>query len=307
MALAAISVDLDSLQHYCRIHGLDESLLDERAKTVVYSQAVSRFREVLADAPATLFAIGEDLSLPGAAEVLRAASQAGWEIGSHSHRHDYALSRRTKEEISRDLAEADAAIEQAVGMRPVGFRAPGYTVSPALLQSVCERGYLYDSSAFPSVPYYLGKAAVMGALALSRRPSKSILDTPRVLAAPRDPYRPDPANPYRRGSASLLELPITTAPLTRFPFIGTFALTLPEPLIRAQYKLLRGVQLFNFELHGIDLLDATDVPSALVGRQRDLSVRAVEKRERLREIVSWLRSDFELVTLADAAQRLSAR
>ncbi len=29
--LASISVDLDSLHHYCRIHGLPESLIDDRA------------------------------------------------------------------------------------------------------------------------------------------------------------------------------------------------------------------------------------------------------------------------------------
>jgi PiT family inorganic phosphate transporter len=37
-------------------------------------------------------------------------------------------------------------------------------------------------------------AAVMGLLALRGRPSRAILDRPRVLAAPRRPYRPDATN-----------------------------------------------------------------------------------------------------------------
>ena len=41
-----------------------------------------------------------------------------------------------------------------------------------------------------------------------------------------DSYRPDPQQPYRRGAGAVLELPMTVTPGVRFPFIGTFALTL---------------------------------------------------------------------------------
>ncbi|HYO69594.1 MAG TPA: polysaccharide deacetylase, partial [Archangium sp.] len=40
--LASISVDLDSEPHSCRIHGLPESLLDARARGLVYTTAVPR-------------------------------------------------------------------------------------------------------------------------------------------------------------------------------------------------------------------------------------------------------------------------
>src|SRR5438132_1405218 len=148
MRLASISVDLDSLPHYCRIHGLPESLLDERAKGLVYGAAIERFRGLLAEAnlPATFFAIGEDLADAGARAALEDCAKAGIEIGNHSHTHDYALSRFTAEEIAKELALADEAIEKAVGKRPRGFRAPGYTLSPALYQALCARGFAYDSS-----------------------------------------------------------------------------------------------------------------------------------------------------------------
>ena len=62
--LASISVDLDSLPHYCRIHGLPESLLDARARGLVYTTAVPRLRQLLAEVgvPGTFFAIGEDVA-----------------------------------------------------------------------------------------------------------------------------------------------------------------------------------------------------------------------------------------------------
>ncbi|QAT83483.1 polysaccharide deacetylase [Corallococcus coralloides] len=308
--LASISVDLDSLPHYCRIHGLPESLLDERARTLIHRVAVPRFLELFAavGVPGTFFVIGDDLeSDPGASDGMRRSHAAGVEIASHSHAHDYALTRRGPDAIAEDLARADAAILKAVGVRPSGFRAPGYTLNADLYAATVAQGYRYGSSAFPAAPYYAAKAAVMGALAALGRPSRSVLDTPRVLLAPRVPYRPDPAQPYRRGSGPVLELPMTVTPVVRFPFIGTFATTLPRGTMRAAYRTCRADAFFNFELHGVDVLDATDgIPPELARQQRDLRTSAAKKMERLRSIFQWLKDDFDVVTLRDAAGQLSA-
>jgi len=308
--LASISVDLDSLPHYCRIHGLPESLLDARARSLVHAVAVPRFRELLdaLGAPGTFFAIGEDLESDAVASAgMRAAHDAGIEVASHSHAHDYALTRRGPAAILEDLRRADAAILAATGARPEGFRAPGYTLNADLYAATVELGYRYGSSAFPAAPYYAAKAAVMGALSLRGRPSRSVLDTPGVLLAPRKPYRPDPARPYRRGTGPVLELPMAVTPALRFPFIGTFATTLPLRTLRGAWRSFRRDAFFNFELHGVDVLDATDgIPDVLVRQQRDLRVSASQKLARLREIFGWLKSECDVVTLRDAAGRLSA-
>ncbi|QRN94963.1 polysaccharide deacetylase family protein [Archangium violaceum] len=307
--LASISVDLDSLPHYCRIHGLPESLLDARARGLVYTKAVPRLRELLESVgvPGTFFAIGEDVEADtGAAAALRSAHEAGVEVASHSFSHDYALTRRAPESIREDLRRADEVLEAATGARPVGFRAPGYTLNAALYAATVERGYRYGSSAFPAAPYYTAKAAVMGALALLGRPSRAVLDSPRVLLAPRTPYRPDPTQPYSRGSGAVLELPMAVTPGVRFPFIGTFAITLPLPAIRAAYRALGGDTFFNFELHAVDVLDAEDgIPPELVRQQRDLRVPARHKLKRLKTLFDWLKSDYDVVTLRDAAAHLS--
>lgn len=304
--LASISVDLDTLPHYCRIQGLDEGQLDERARGLVAQVAIDRYLELFDGRPATFFAIGEDAGEPLMAAALKKAHQAGVEISSHSQAHDYALSRRDPAQIQDDLARADAAIFAAVGKRPSGFRAPGYTLSPALLQAVAGQGYLYDSSAFPAAPYYSAKALVMGALQLLGRPSKAVLDTPRVLLAPRVPYRPDLLAPYSLGKAPLLELPIAVAPVTRLHFIGTVVTSLPWAVVTSTYRALRHDRLVNFELHAIDVLDESDgVPAALCRQQRDLKVPVKQKLKRLKEVFGWLSADAEPVTLAEAATRLS--
>ena len=76
------------------------------------------------------------------------------------------------------------------GRPPQGFRAPGYTLTGALLRALDAQGYRYDASAFPAAPYWAVKATVMGALAALGRESRAILDRPKVLTAPRLPYWP---------------------------------------------------------------------------------------------------------------------
>jgi len=57
----------------------------------------------------------------------------------------------------------------------------------------------------------------------------------------------------------------------------------------------------------VDLLDEADgVPRALARAQRDLQVPQALKTSRLREVLQWLKDDFQLVTLEEAARKLSA-
>ena len=226
------------------------------------------------------------------------------ELASHSYSHDYALSRGSAAQIEADLVRCEQALA-TVNATPKGFRAPGYTLSPALLQAVAARGYEYDSSVFPATPYYLAKGTVMGALSLLGRPSAAILDSPRVLLAPRTPYRPSLQQPYAKGDAPLVELPMAVAPFTRLHFIGTFATTMPWALVEATFRSLRRDVLFNFELHALDVLDASDgIPPALARQQRDLRVPAKVKLERLGKLFGWLGADRDRVTVLEAARRL---
>src|SRR5438067_7368635 len=128
--LFSVSVDLDGLGCYAAIHGFDPQALPERALRAVPEVALSRLCELFAGLGlrSTIFAIGGERSLPGAAPALRRAAEAGHEIGSHSHAHDYGLSRLDASRIDADLAQAEKAIEAAAGARPRGFRAPGYTL-----------------------------------------------------------------------------------------------------------------------------------------------------------------------------------
>jgi hypothetical protein len=279
----SVSVDLDGLGCYAAIHGLS-SRLDDRALRAVPEVALQRFCDLLAGAGVrgTFFVIGREAGIAPAG--LKAAAAAGHEIASHSYAHDYALSRRTREEIAQDLALAERAIEDASGCRPRGFRAPGYTLSRALLDAVRERGYVYDSSLLPSLPYYAAKAAAIALHALRGRKSVSILGGVGQLFGGRRAHR-------RRG---VRELPIATLPGLRAPAIGTTVL--PFPLI-ARSAFAGGH--FNFELHGIDVLDRSDVPEEIGRAQPGMRMPAAQKLRRLRRLLETLPGEH--CKLQDAA------
>ncbi|HXX29843.1 MAG TPA: polysaccharide deacetylase family protein [Myxococcaceae bacterium] len=306
MRRAAVSVDLDGLVHYARIHGLAESALDARASSLHLELGLPRFLALFGrlGLPATFFVVGEDVGGPGT-ESLRAAARAGNELASHSHTHPYALARAEEEVVVQELERAEEALAAVAASRPVGFRSPGYTLSGPILRALLRRGYRYDASVFPAAPYYLTKALVLGAMAVAGRRSASVLDSPSVLLAPRCPYRPDPAAPYRRGDAALLELPMAVTPVMRLPFIGTLLTAAPWALVRRAYGALAREEFLSVELHAVDLLDAADgVPAALVRAQRDLSIPKERKEQRLAEVLTWLARDFTCTTLADAAAEL---
>ena len=307
-SLACVSVDLDSLGHYCRIHGLPDTLLSPSAARLIYREAVARFLELFAEAGirATFFAVGRDLDDPKSAEAVKAAAVAGHEVGNHTFAHDYDFTRKSPSQIGDDLSRGGAAILRVTGERPTGFRAPGYTLTGSVLQALNAQGYRYDSSVFPAAPYWAAKALIMGVQAVAGRESRAVLDRPKVLRAPRLPYRPDLAEPYRKGHASLVELPITVHPITRVPIIGTTITALPPLALGALWHSVAKLAFVNVELHGIDLLDASDVGCPeLAAVQPDLKIPRRTKRARLREALRRIAGGADVVTLASAAERVA--
>ncbi|WP_437971008.1 polysaccharide deacetylase family protein [Sorangium sp. So ce260] len=304
--LAAVSIDLDEVPNYFAIHGL---AVPERSGaavslSAVYDTALPRIAAFAAShgIPVTLFAIGRDLARPESAAALRALSDAGHAVENHSYGHRYDLSRLPRAAIAYDVLLGAEAIVEAVGRRPTGFRAPGYTVSDALFDALDSVGVAFDSSVFPCPPYYAAKALAMGVQRVKGRGSSAILDTPRVLAAPRRPYRP--GRPwYRRGGRRFVELPIQVTPGLRLPVIGTSVALAGAAGARLLARACAGEALVNLELHGMDFLDRGDGLEALAPYQPELRVPLGRRLEALGAFVEEVaRGGAGFVRLDEAAR-----
>ncbi len=304
--LCAVSVDLDEVPCYTAIHGLPAPR-DERAHANSRA-ALPRIVALFADLgiPATFFAVGRDLHQRANARALRRLSEVGHEIGNHSLSHLYDLTRKPRDVQAREVGDAADVIEAAVGVRPVGFRAPGYTVTDELLATLSSQGVMYDSSVFPCPSYFGLKTAKLSLIALRGRTSRSIVGDPRVLAAPADPYCV--GTPYWERGRGLFELPVgvTRDTTGRLPYIGTSLVLAGERGARRLTELIVGRPLVNLELHGIDLADAArDDLGFLASHQPDLKKTAEEKEAALRAAFDRLRAEgYRFVTLASAARQL---
>jgi len=303
MRLCSLSIDLDEIPNYHALHGLPAPT--GRGATAVYDLALERLDDFArAHAlPLTLFAIGADMARPQNALALRRMVERGHEIGNHTLDHRYDLTRLSKPEMARQVQAGILVLEGATQQRPVGFRAPGYTVTDELFDVLLDSEVIYDSSVFPSPAYYLAKAAAKAAIFVRGRRSRSVFDSPAVLKAPTRPYRV--GTPYWKKGNGMLELPVQVTRGLRLPYIGT-ALTLAGPN-RARWltRQILGEPLVNLELHGIDALDADDDLEDLRPHQPDVRVAAPKKLDAVSAALELLReAGYTFVLLREAAERL---
>lgn len=84
--------------------------------------------------------------------LVRAVASAGHEIASHGYMHKQ-VTKMTEEEFANDLAESVRAIQSACGIRPVGFRAPVFSITRDTLWALDilkAQRFIYDSSIYPT-------------------------------------------------------------------------------------------------------------------------------------------------------------
>jgi hypothetical protein len=313
----AVSIDLDGIGCYYRIHGLGPP--PGELEHVVMERALPRAAALFArrGMRVTWFVIGRDADADAAlpdraartanAARLAALAKQGDELGNHSYSHPYELAKLNASEVEAEIVGCDRVLRAIAGPVVRGFRAPGYDVSPAMMDVLARLGYRYDSSVFPAPGYYVAKAAVMTALQLQGRPSGAVMTNPRALAAPAEPYRPAMAAPWRRGQAPLVELPVAVTPWVRVPAIGTSLLVAPAWARARLVRAMRGRSFFNLELHGIDFADAEQdgIPGELVERQPDLRIPIGEKLERMEKLLEDVKAaEWEFATLAEVASRV---
>jgi len=306
MGFLCLTIDLDEVRCYEAIHGLAPGALG--APRLVYERALPRVARFLAElgVTGTLFVVGRDLAAsPAAGQLVADLARRGHEIANHTGSHPYALTGLDAAGQAREIDDGAEAIRGAIGQGPRGFRAPGYNTHAGLHALLRQRGYLYDSSVFPCPLYHAAKDAVIGWRLISGRPSASVIADPRMLLAPRGPYRAAEDNAFAPGEGGLVELPITVVGRLGWPLIGA-ALALAGRSVNAlALREARRLPFVNVELHGLDFLDAHDGLEALVPGQPDLRVPLDRKRDLFeRFLKGLLDAGHEPIPLDEAVPRL---
>ena len=209
--IASLSLDLDNKWSYLKTHG-DPGWEDFPSYLDTVVPRVLRFLEER-NLTITFFVVGQDAALERNHNALTALAAAGHEIGNHSFSHEPWFHLEHGHRIEEEIAAAEEHISRIAGKKPVGFRGPGFSFSEATIETLRRRGYLYDASTLPT---FVGPLARMYYLLNSSLRGVDRQQRSSLFGSVRDGLRS--LRPYRwKGEEGLLEIPVTTMPLFRFP------------------------------------------------------------------------------------------
>jgi len=260
--IASLSLDLDNLWSYLKVHG-DPNW---QSFPSILDLVVPRILDFLDrhNLKITFFIVGQDAALEKNRDSLNAIASAGHEIGNHSFHHNSWLHLFSEEEIKQEIILAEKHIESVTGQHPLGFRAPGYSFSPDVLRVLLKRGYQYDASTFPT---FLGPLARTYYLMTTKLSPEERAQRQNLFGKFKDGFQR--LKPYQWEMGQLLEIPVTTLPIFKFPIHFTYIL-----YMSSLAKVL-GISYFQFALklcrinkiepslvlHPTDFLDNKDVPA----------------------------------------------
>lgn len=303
--VVSVSLDLDNLWSYMKIHGDDgwqafPSYLDQVSDIVL--DALDRLRLKI-----TFFVVGQDAALTGNLGALQALAAAGHQIGNHSYHHEPWLHLRTRPQLIEEISAAEQAIESATGRRPRGFRGPGFSLSGDTLSVLAERGYLYDASTFPTFIGPLARAyyfANSGSLTNEERGDRA-----QLFGKFGEGLRPLKPYVWNTVGRELLEIPVTTIPLVKVPFHQSYLLylagksrALALAYLRSALALCRATGTEpSFLLHPLDFLGGDRVTKLAFFPGMSLSTSF--KLEFFHQVMSVLTRHFRPVTMEEHAAR----
>lgn len=309
----AITSDIDTLASIYKGTGCRRS---NGYTGVEFHMGLENFQRFLEpyNVRATLFMVGNDLRHEENHAAARAMVAAGHEIANHTMTHAQGFRSLTVEEKERELADMEAICEEVTGRCPVGFRSPGRNVSDDALPILKRRGYLYDSSVFPTSLMPLLKLMHWRTMRSRRGGDRTTLGHWRYMAAAPVPYRTSLRSLAERGSDGIWEIPVTVTPVVRLPLFATFLVSTGLALFRASVRALqlwqRPVQ-FQFHLSDFvdyahpDLADQVPTPGDGVYVPAALRMPLERKLSLFREAMDLLAEHWEFTPLAEWAYGLA--
>lgn len=297
---ATLSLDLDNKWSYMMVHGdagweSFPSYLD-----VVVPRALDALRAH--DLKITFFIVGQDAEIPENGDALRSIAREGHEIGNHSFHHIPWLHKRSRAQIDEELARAEAAIEAATGARTIGFRGPGYTRSPLILEVLAARGYAYDASPLST---WIGPLARAYYLSGTKLGASEGSDRAELFGGFRDGYGPNCPFDAVTPAGSIAVVPVTTMPIFRVPIHASYVLYLRGVSVQLARSYIRFALAIcrltrtepSFLLHPLDFIGGDEVPELQFFPGMQLPGDA--KRETVSDILGLLASRFEVARLCD--------
>ena len=298
---ANINIDLDTLsdeidEHARMIHSTD-------LRGITYRKVLPRFLELLDrhNVKATFFVIGRDVA--DHAALLRSIAAAGHELANHTMNHPKQLVRLPAAEVAKEIADCGRCLEAATGVAPVGFRAPGYTISPEVIAVLREAGYRYDTSLNGSL-VYLTLKRMFRAIRLTDK--EFIIAQPFADAfGPKNPYRVSQRLSAADPQSKFVEIPISIVPYLHYPFITSVMLQLgPAFTLWCLRRLVASRRFVNCNLHINEFTDRSDihgVEGTFYFTQQYARIPLANRMRYFDAVITEMKQRCQIVLLRDVA------
>ncbi|MFX0203350.1 MAG: polysaccharide deacetylase family protein, partial [Candidatus Hodarchaeota archaeon] len=307
--LASISMDLDNQWSYMKTHG--DSGWEEFPS--YFELLIPHVLDILdqINLKITFFLVGQDAVLEKNRDTLRLLTERGHEVGNHSFHHEQWLHLYPRDQIRKEILEAEEQILRVTKQRPLGFRGPGFVWSPDLIQILIENNYLYDASTLPT---YIGPLARVYYFWTSKLTKEERNQRKSLFGSFKEGMRPVGAYCWKVDSgSSLLEIPVTTIPIVKLPFHLSYLLYLSRvsPQLMSLY-LKTALNLCSvtrtepsFLLHSLDFLGSDQVSQLAFFPGMDMS--SEQKTELFFEVVGTISKHFNPVSMSTHARSILKR
>ena len=302
--IASLSLDLDNKWSYMKTHGDAGWETFPTYLDVVVPRSLAFLKE--RDLKITFFIVGQDAALTKNYEALKQIADAKHEIGNHSFNHEPWLHLYSKQQLVEEFERTETATANFTDQKLKGFRGPGYSLSPTVLEVLAERNYEYDCSTLPTYiaplarAYYFFKSPEMSYEEREKR--KKLFGKFSDGFQSLKPYK------WQIGEKELVEIPVTTLPVFKTPIHASYVIylsTFSKSLARFYWKTaiemccMTGTQL-SLLLHPLDFLSGDDAPELKFFPAMNLPV--AEKLEFVGEILEMLSGKFDIVNMRRHAE-----
>ena len=307
--IASLSLDLDNQWSYMKTHGdagweTFPSYLD-----VVVPRVLQFLKE--RDLTITFFIVGQDAALEKNRKAIASIAAAGHEIGNHSFNHEPWLHLYSKDELVAEFDKTETALADVTDKRPVGFRGPGYSLSPTVLEVLAERGYEYDCSTLPTYiaplarAYYFFKSPEMTDEEREKRK--------KLFGKLSDGFQSLKPHMVDAGTTRLVEIPVTTFPVVKTPihlsyliYLSTFSTALAKVYWKTALAMSRatGVQP-SLLLHPLDFLSGEDISELKFFPGMNMPIK--RKLALVSDFLAAYTDLFDVVTMRQHADSFKSR
>ena len=299
MVQASFNIDLDTLADDVDSH--TRIIHSDGLPQVTYERVLPRFIELLDRhaVKATFFVIGRDVEANTG--VLSRLAAAGHELANHTMHHAKQLVNLSDQEIRDEISECDRRLSPLSAEPIVGFRAPGYTITPRVIGILRSLGYRYDTSLNGSLVYSATKRLFKSI----RLQDQTYVTCQAAMDhfGSRNPYRLGPTMTSIDAGSSMLEIPVSVIPFVHYPFVTSVLLPFGlKPTLWALDRLIARGSFVNCGFHINEFTDPSDVNGRTDRFYYTAKLMKTPLSERMRYfelLLAAIKSRCEVVLLRD--------